>query len=142
MSAQIKVNDSVHQGHTSYKDTYTLLFLEVMSLQSTVHLFHVAGTASQNSPIAVIIAVTLVNILILLVSIILLVIGVMLMVKRKRHISTVQYDQESKVHIYEDINVYRELDVSKMDDTKQYATIKFGAVYNNGTSQDNNNSNN
>ena len=71
---------------------------------------------------------------ILLVSITLLVIGVMLIVKRKRHTPTVQYDQESKVQIYDEVEdpvktskdtkVYQELDVSKMDDTKQYATMK------------------
>ena len=72
------------------------------------------------------------NILILLVTITLLVIGVMLIVKRKRHTPTVQYDQESKVRIYDEVGdpvktskdtkVYQELDVNKMDDTKQYAT--------------------
>ena len=71
---------------------------------------------------------------ILLVGITLLVIGVMLIVKRKRHTPTVQYDQEYKVQIYDEVGdpvktskdtkVYQELDVKKMDDTKQYATIK------------------
>ena len=74
------------------------------------------------------------NILILLVSITLLVISVMLIVKRKRHTPTVQYDQESKVRIYDEVEdpvktskdtkVYQELEVKKMDDTKQYAAIK------------------
>ena len=74
------------------------------------------------------------NILILLVTITLLVIGVMLIVKRKSHTPTVQYDQESKVRIYDEVEdpvktskdtkVYQELDVKKMDDTKQYATMK------------------
>ena len=78
-------------------------------------------------------AVTVVNILILLVTITLLVIGVMLIVKRKRYTPTVQYDQEYKVRIYDEVGdpvktskdtkVYQELDVNKMDDTKQYATI-------------------
>ena len=70
----------------------------------------------------------------LLVGITLLVIGVILIVKRKRHTPTVQYDKESKVHIYDEVDdhvkptkdtkAYQELDVNKMDDTKQYATIK------------------
>ena len=64
----------------------------------------------------------------------LLVSCMILIVKRKRHTPTVQYDQESKVRIHddmgdpvktsEDTKVYQELDVNKMDDTKQYATIK------------------
>ena len=70
----------------------------------------------------------------LLVGITLLVIGVILIVKRKRHTPTVQYDKESKVQIYDEVDdyvkstkdtkVYQELDVNKMDDTKQYAAIK------------------
>ena len=71
----------------------------------------------------------------LLVGITLLVIGVILIVKRKRHTPTVQCDKESKVQIYDEVDeyvkstkdtkVYQELDVNKMDDTKQYATIKW-----------------
>ena len=71
----------------------------------------------------------------LLVGITLLVIGVILIVKRKKRIPTVQYDNESKVHIYDEVDdhvkstkdtkAYQELDVNKMDDTKQYATIKW-----------------
>ena len=116
------------------KDAHTLLFFDIHSAIYRVHSFHTAGTTSQNCPIAVIIAVTVVNILILLVTITLLVIGVMLIVKRKRHTPTVQYDQEYKVQIYDEVGdpvktskdtkVYQELDVNKMDDTKQYATIK------------------
>ena len=59
----------------------------------------------------------------------------MLIVKRKRHTPTVQYDQESKVRIYDEVEdpvktskdtkVYQELEVKKMDDTKQYAAIKW-----------------
>ena len=75
-----------------------------------------------------------ISMVILLVGITLLVINVILIVKRKRRTPTVQYDKESKVQIYdevddhvkstEDTKVYQELDVNKMDDTKQYATIK------------------
>ena len=97
-----------------------------------VHSFHFAGTTSQNSPIAVIIALTVLNILILLVGIALMVTCMILIMKRKSHTPTVQYDQESKVRIYDEVGVktsidtkvYQELDVNKMDDTKQYATMK------------------
>ena len=75
-----------------------------------------------------------ISMVILLVGITLLVINVILIVKRKRCTPTVQYDKESKVQIYdevddhvkstEDTKVYQELDVNKMDDTKKYATIK------------------
>ena len=67
----------------------------------------------------------------LLVGITLLVVNVILILKRKRHTPTVQYDKESKVQIYDEVDDvveynkdtkdYRELDVNKMDDTKQYA---------------------
>ena len=67
----------------------------------------------------------------LLVGITLLVIGVILIVKRKRHTPTVQYDKESKVQIYDEVDDqvkstkdYQELDVTKMDDIKQYDIIK------------------
>ena len=67
----------------------------------------------------------------LLVGITLLVIGVILIVKRKRHPPTVQYDKESKVQIYDEVDDhvkstkdYQELDVDKMDDIKQYDIIK------------------
>ena len=115
-------------------------------MQPKVHSFHTAGTTSQNSPIAVIIALTVLNILILLVGITLLVICMILIVKRKRYIPTVQYDQKFKVRIYDEVGgpvktskdtevgdpvktnkdtkVYQELDVNKMDDTKQYAVMK------------------
>ena len=70
----------------------------------------------------------------LLVAITLMVISVILIVKRKRHTPTVRYDKESKVQIYDEVDVhvkstkdskaYQELDVNKMDGTKQYAIIK------------------
>ena len=92
------------------------------------------GTTSNNHPsinTAVIIAPSLVGMVLLLVGITLLVIGVILIVKRKRHPPTVQNDNESKVWIYEmdvsstkDTKINQEWDVNKMDDTKQYATIK------------------
>ena len=57
-----------------------------------------------------------------------------LIVRRKRYTPTVQYDKESKVQIHDEVEdpvktskdtkVYQELDVNKMDDTKQYAKIK------------------
>ena len=78
----------------------------------------------------------------LLVGITLLVIGVILRVKRKRHTPTVQYDKESKVQIYDEVDdvikstkdteddedyaeyEYEEMDVNNTDFTEQYATIK------------------
>ena len=108
---------------------YNLKSLHVPSLTT--------GTTSYNCPstnTAVIIAPILVGMVMLLVGITLLVIGVILIVKRKRHTPTVQCDKESKVQIYDEVDeyvkstkdtkVYQELDVNKMDDTKQYATIK------------------
>ena len=67
-----------------------------------------------------------ISMVILLVGITLLVTNVILIVKRKRHTPTVQYDKESKVQIYEvDDYVKSTKDTKvKMDDTKQYATIK------------------
>ena len=108
---------------------YNLKSLHVPSLNT--------GTTSCNCPstnTVVIIAPILVGMVILLVGITLLVIGVILIVKRKRHTHTVQYDNESKEHIYDEVDdrvkstkdtkAYHVLDVNKMDDTKQYATIK------------------
>ena len=96
------------------------------------------GTTSCNCPstnTAVIIAPILVGMVILLVGITLLVIGIILIVKRKRHTPTVQYDKKSNyVHIYDEVGNfvkstkdtkdYQELDVNKMDDIKQYTTVK------------------
>ena len=95
------------------------------------------GTTSCNCPptnTAVIAVPITISMVILLVGITLLVINVILIVKRKRHTPTVQYDKKSKVQVYDEVDdydkstkdtkVYQELDVNKMDDTKQYATIK------------------
>ena len=98
-------------------------------------LLHVPSlTTGPSTNTAVIIAPILVGMVMLLVGITLLVINVILIVKRKRHTPTVQYDKESKVQIYDEVGnyvkstkdtkVYQELDVNKMDDTNQYATIK------------------
>ena len=108
---------------------YNLKSLHVLSLTT--------GTTSCNCPstnTAVIIVPILVGMVMLLVGITLLVIGVILIVKRKRRTPTVQYDKESKVQIYDEVDdyvkstkdtkVYQELDANKMDDTKQYTTIK------------------
>ena len=105
---------------------YNLKSLHVPSLTT--------GTTSCNCPstnTVVIIAPILVGMVMLLVGITLLVINVILIVKRKRHTPTVQYDKESKVQIYDEVvdhvkstKAYQELDVNKMDGTKQYATIK------------------
>ena len=110
---------------------YNLKSLHVPSLTT--------GTTSCNCPstnTAVIAVPITISMVILLVGITLLVINVILIVKRKRRtpVPTVQYDKESKVQIYDEVDdyvkstkdtkVYQELDVNKMDDTKQYATIK------------------
>ena len=119
---------------SSWKDAIQLFTIVYKSL-------HVpsltTGTTSCNCPstnTAVIIAPILVGMVMLLVGITLLVIGVILIVKRKRHTPTVQYDEQSNVRIYDEVDdcvkstkdtkAYQELDVNKMDDTEQYATIK------------------
>ena len=85
----------------------------------------------------VIVAVTIVNIIILLLTISLLVIFVtVLIVKRKKQSLAVNYTDESKetVQIYDEVDgntalkkptakVYEELNVSKMEDRSQYATM-------------------
>ena len=88
----------------------------------------------------IIVAVTIVNIIILLLTISLLVIFVtVLIVKRKKQSLAVNYTEESKgtVQIYDEVKdntafkkptshtkIYEELDVSKMEDRSQYATLK------------------
>ena len=133
LSVYINTTSKIEYEHIIYyclwKDArivYNLKSLHVPSLTT--------GTTSCNCPstnTAVIIAPILVGMVMLLVGITLLVIGVILIVKRKRHTPTVQYDKESKVQIYDEVDdcikstkAYQELDVNKMDDTKQYATIK------------------
>ena len=110
----------------------------VYNLKKSLHVPSLTtGTTSCDCPstnTAVIKALILVGMVMLLVGITLLVIGVILIVKRKRHTPTVQYDKKSNVHIYDEVDdrvkstkdtkAYQELDVNKMDDTEQYATIK------------------
>jgi uncharacterized protein YxeA len=81
--------------------------------------------------LAVILAVSVANVLILLVSITLLVIGGVLIVKRRRHVdnSSVQMHDEARNNIAmrrsgEDTADYQELDISKMDATGTYARRK------------------
>ena len=108
---------------------YNLKSLHVPSLTT--------GTTSCNCPstnTAVIAVPITISMVILLVGITLLVTNVILIVKRKRHTPTVQYEKESKVQIYDEVDkrvkstkdtkVYQELDVNKKDATKQYAIIK------------------
>ena len=78
------------------------------------------------------------NIIILLATITLLVIIVILITRRKRDTQTVKYGENSKgtVQIYDEVDdisqlkrssavqVYQELDVNKMEDRNQYATMK------------------
>jgi hypothetical protein len=88
----------------------------------------------------VIVGVTVVIIIILLATIItLLVIIVILITRRKRDTQTVKYGEDSKgtVQIYDEVDdsiglkrsgtdtkVYQDIDVSKMEDKNQYATMK------------------
>jgi hypothetical protein len=87
----------------------------------------------------VIVGVTVVNIIILLATITLLVIIVILITRRKRDTQTVKYGEDSKgtVQIYDEVDdsiglkrsgtdtkVYQDIDVSKMEDKNQYATMK------------------
>ena len=116
-----------------WKDARTVYNLKSLFVPSLT-----TGNTSYNHPstnTTVIIAPILVGMVMLLVGITLVVISVILIVKRKTHTPTVQYDKESKVpYFYDEVDdhvkstkdtkVYQELDVNKMDDTKQYATIK------------------
>ena len=105
----------------------------MLLLQSKVTTQYVPSLTTGTNTAVIAVPIT-VSMVILLVGITLLVINVILIVKRKRHTPTVQYDKESNVHIYDEVDdhvkstkdtkVYQELDVNKMDDTKQYATIK------------------
>ena len=77
------------------------------------------------------------NIIILLATITLLVIIVILITRRKRDTQTVKYGEDSKAtaQIYDEVDdilqlkgsgtvqVYQELDVNKMEDRNQYATM-------------------
>ena len=108
---------------------YNLKSLHVPSLTT--------GTTSCNCPptnTAVIAVSMTISMVILLVGITLLVINVILIVKRKRHTPTVQYDNESKVQTYDevdddfkstkDIEDYEEMDDKRMGFTKQCVKIK------------------
>ena len=79
------------------------------------------------------------NIIILLATITLLVIIVILITRRKRDTKTVKCGEDSKgtVQIYDEVDdsiglkrsgtdtkVYQDIDVSKMEDKNQYATMK------------------
>ena len=107
-------------------------------------IIHVGDTSvkcpTPTNNTGVIVAVTIVNIIILLLTISLLVIFVtVLIVKGKKQSLAVKYIEESKgaVQIYDEVDdnttlknltadtkVYEELDVSKMEDMSQYATMK------------------
>ena len=103
---------------------------------------HSTGATSCNCPptnTGVIVGVTVVNSIILLATITLLVIIVILITRRKRDTQTVNYGEDSKgtVQIYDEVDdsiglkrsgtdtkVYQDIDVSKMEDRNQYATMK------------------
>ena len=122
-----------HLQYTNMTFMFTLHSIPIVYNLKSLHVLTLTtGTTSCNCPstnTAVIIAPILAGMVMLLVGITLLVISVILIVKRKRHTPTVQYDKESKVQIYDEVNdvvestkdtkVYQELDVNKMDDTKQ-----------------------
>ena len=78
-------------------------------------------------------------IIILLATIILLVIIIILITRRKRDTQTVKYGEDSKgtVQIYDEVDdsigskksgtdtkVYQDIDVNKMEEKHQYATMK------------------
>ena len=72
------------------------------------------------------------NFSILLVGCILLVIGAILMVKRKRHVFTVQYTVEPDVQMYDEVgvvkrsaeaNAYQELSAPMMERPQQYSEL-------------------
>ena len=106
-------------------------------------IIHVGETSVKNTTpttnTGVIVAVTIVNIIILLLTISLLVIFVTVLIVKKKQPLAVNYTEESKVavQIYDEVDdsnalkkptsdtkVYEELDVSKMEDRSQYATMK------------------
>ena len=94
-------------------------------------------TANTSPGIIATVAITIVNIVILLLTISILVILVtVLIVKRKKQSLAVNYTEES-VQIYDEVDdnnalkkpssdtkLYEELDISKMEDRSQYATMK------------------
>ena len=111
-------------------------------MYTTCRLTFLAGTTGSTPPSAntgVIAAVTVVNISILLLTVGMLVINITLIIKRKRQPSTVKSEKESKgtVQIYDEVDdsialkkpsaeakVYQDIDVSGMDHSNQYASMK------------------
>ena len=100
---------------------------------------HTTGSTNPSVNTGVIVAVTVVNITIFLLTVAMLVINITLIIKRRRQPSTVKSEKESKgaVQIYDEVDdsiglqkpsddakVYQDIDVSGMDHSNQYASMK------------------
>ena len=112
------------------------------SLFLSIHIGDTSGkcptpTTNTGHGIIAAVAITIINIVILLLTIsILVILMTVLIVKRKKQSLVVNYAEES-VQIYDEVDdntalkkpssdtkVYEELDVNKMEDRSQYATMK------------------
>ena len=102
---------------------------------------HTTGSTPPSANTGVIVAVTVVNITILLLTVGMLVINITLIIKRRRQPSTVtgKSEKESKgtIQIYDEVDdsitlkkpsadakVYQDINVSRMDHSNQYASMK------------------
>ena len=109
------------------------------SIAQAYFLTHTTGSTPPSATTGDIVAVTVVNIVILLLTVGMLVINITLIIKRRRQPSTVKSEKESKgtVQIYDEVDdsialkkpsadakVYQDIDVSRMDHSNQYASIK------------------
>ena len=101
-------------------------------------LKHITGSTNPSVNTGVIVAVTVVNITVLLLTVAMLAIIIALLIRR-RHSSTVKSEKESRgtVQIYDEVDdsialkkpsadakVYQDIDVSRMDHSNQYASMK------------------
>ena len=129
------------QQPSSYSTGMHTYVQYVHTLFASILSSHTTGSPLPSVNTGVIVAVTVVNITILLLTVGMLVITITLIIKRRRQPSTVTWrckkESRGTVQIYDEVDdsiglkrsnadakVYQDIDVSRMDHSNQYTSMK------------------